>query len=613
MRWGDWEVLDHSKGAVDLSRFSEGRSPILMDHDSRDQVGVAEDVTIGSDRVGRAIARFGKSTRAEEIFQDVLDGIRTLVSVGYVVNHMVLEESEVEGPSTYRVDSWKPLEISFVSVPADMSVGVGRDLKDEHVTTVEIPIADEPKDGKKAKRVEVRSMPDEIQQPTQAEIDARVQNDVKTEVERLTEINEVAGHWAGIETARGDVKALAAAAIAEKWTAAEFKGRVLTDIVPTGADLVKPPSDLDLTKREVKAFSFARAIKGAEKGKWDEHGAGFERECSNEIAKRLGKASRGFYVPYDIQHRNLTPLNISKRELLAMAKRDLLAGTDSLGGYLVGTDHLGGSFIDLLHNKTLVRQAGAMVLSGLRGNVAIPKISAGASGAWVAENTATTETNQTFASVTLAIKTVTAWTDMSRTLQLQSDPVVDRVVTNDLAGALARSIDLAALHGTGANDQPTGIAATSGIGSVAGGTNGLAPAWSHVVDLETAVAQDNADLGALAYMTNAKVRGKLKQVDKASGAAQFVWDGNGMNGYQGLVTNQVSSTLTKGSSSGICSAIFFGNWNDLMIGEWGNLDILVDPYTGGSAGTLRIIVFQDVDVAVRHAESFAAMLDALTT
>jgi hypothetical protein len=87
-----------------------------------------------------------------------------------------------------------------------------------------------------------------------------------------------------------------------------------------------------------------------------------------------------------------------------------------------------------------------------------------------------------------------------------------------------------------------------------------------------------------------------------------------VNGYPFHVTNQVSSTLTKGSGTGVgvCSAIFFGNWADLIIGMWGGLDILVDPYTGGTAGTVRVIALQDVDVAVRHAESFAAMLDALT-
>ena len=212
-------------------------------------------------------------------------------------------------------------------------------------------------------------------------------------------------------------------------------------------------------------------------------------------------------------------------------------------------------------------------------------------------------------------KTVGAFTDMSRRLLMQSSIDVENFTRTDLATVLALAIDLASLHGSGSSNQPTGVAATSGIGSVAGGTNGLAPAWSHLVSLETEVSIDNADVNRLAYVTNAKVRGKLKQVEKASNTGLFLWaDGaQPINGYPAYISNQVSSTLTKGSSSGVCSAIFFGNWADLIIGLWGGLDILVDPYTGSTAGTVRVVALQDVDIAVRHPESFAAMLDALTT
>lgn len=126
---------------------------------------------------------------------------------------------------------------------------------------------------------------------------------------------------------------------------------------------------------------------------------------------------------------------------------------------------------------------------------------------------------------------------------------------------------------------------------------------------------DNADIGSLAYVTNAKVRGKLKGTEKASSTGMFVWGDNStpLNGYNAVVTNQVSSALTKGSSSGVCSAIFFGNWADLVIGMWGGLDLLVDPYTASTTGSVRVVAMQDIDIAVRHPESFAAMLDALTT
>ena len=146
---------------------------------------------------------------------------------------------------------------------------------------------------------------------------------------------------------------------------------------------------------------------------------------------------------------------------------------------------------------------------------------------------------------------------------------VESFVRNDLATVLALAIDLAAINGSGSNNQPTGILNTSGIGSVAGGTNGLAPAWSHLVDLESAVSIANADVGTLGYLTNAKVRGKLKQTSKVSGQNGFIWEAGNtpVNGYMAGVSNQVPSNLTKGSSSGVCSAILFGNFADLIIGQ----------------------------------------------
>jgi HK97 family phage major capsid protein len=154
-----------------------------------------------------------------------------------------------------------------------------------------------------------------------------------------------------------------------------------------------------------------------------------------------------------------------------------------------------------------------------------------------------------------------------------------------------------------------------------GGTNGKAPAWSHLLGLESELATDNADVGGLAYLTNAKVRGKLKQTFiNSTYGERPVWEQapgdrpgwGSIAGYRAACTNQVPSTLNKGSSLGVCSAIIFGDWSSLMIGQWGSLDILVDRVTGGLKGTVRIIAFMDVDVAVKHAESFAAMQDALT-
>jgi HK97 family phage major capsid protein len=262
---------------------------------------------------------------------------------------------------------------------------------------------------------------------------------------------------------------------------------------------------------------------------------------------------------------------------------------------------------------------GAQMLTGLSGNIAIPRQTGGATAYWVAESGAPTESQQAFDQVAMSPKTVGAFTDISRKLLLQSSIDVESFVRSDLATVLALAIDSAAISGTGSSNQPTGILSTSGIGDVAGGTNGLAPTFAHIVELWSDIAAANADFGNTGVLTNSAVIGKLMTTLKTAAVAGYVVEGfpsaDGMTSVAGLrggVSNQVPSNLTKGSSSGVCSAIIAGNWNDLIIGQWGSLDLMVDPYTGSTSGTVRVVALQDVDVAVRHAVSFSAMKDALT-
>lgn len=366
-------------------------------------------------------------------------------------------------------------------------------------------------------------------------------------------------------------------------------------VKPTADQPVETP-EIGLTSNERKSYSFVKAIRAAASGDWSD--AGFEKECSDAAAAKLESRRGNIAVPHDV--------------LVGGETRDMTVGT-ATGDQLVATDHLAGSFIDLLRNKMVLRAAGARFMNGLVGNVAIPKRTTGTTAYWVAENGAPTESQSVFGQVTLSPKTVAGYEDISRQLLLQSTPDAEMLIRDDLAQTLAIAIDYAGLHGSGASNQPTGVASVSGIGSVVGGTNGANPDWADIVDLETEVAKDNADLGNLAYITNTQVRGFLKQTVRVSSTdSRFIWaDGTTpLNGYKALVSNQVSSTLTKGTTSGSCSAIFFGNWNDLLIGMWGGLDLLVDPFSNSTTGQIRVVAFQSVDIAVRHAESFAAMLDA---
>lgn len=365
--------------------------------------------------------------------------------------------------------------------------------------------------------------------------------------------------------------------------------------------MVKPHSDLDLSERERTGYSLFRAVlaladqKTGQRDAWAQ--AGFELEASREIAKRLGRDPKGIFVPFDVQE-----------------KRDQTVGTATAGGNLVGTDLLVGSMIEMLNNRMVLQQAGAQMLTGLVGNIAIPRQTGGASAYWVAESGSPTESQAAFDQVSMTPKTMGAYVDISRRLLLQTALSVEQFVRNDIASVLAREADRVGLYGSGSSNEPRGVANMSGISAVVGGANGAAPTWTHIVKLETEVAADNADLGALGYITNPKVRGKLKETEKFAGGGKEIWaDGTSpLNGYPAYVSNQVPSNLTKGASSGVCSAIFYGNWGDLIYGNWGVMDVLVDPYTGGTSGTLRIISMLDMDVIGRHPESFCMMADALT-
>lgn len=583
-RWWGIEILDHSRGAMRDGRMKRGGA-LLMDHDWRDQVGVVESVRIDADRVGRAVVRFGRSARASEVFQDVQDGIRTNVSVAYRIHKAVLEKSEGD-EDTYRISDWEPHEISFVSVPADIAVGVGRSADPATTPAPSIPESTTMND-------QVRAETGATTTPAPAAVDTArfVTQGADAERQRVASIMAIA-NADGYK--RFNLDELARSAISGGMSLDEFRAKAMDKM--TSAPM--PTAEIGMTSRETRQYSLVRALNALANPSdaRAREAAAFEIECSTAAAAASGKGTRGLVVPFDV------------------LKRDLLVGTATAGGHTVATDLLAGSFIDLLRNAQVISGLGTQYLTGLVGNVAIPRQSGGASAYWVAENAAVTESQQAFDQVTLAPKTVGALTDISRKLLLQSSIDVEAFVQRDLATILGLAIQQAAITGPGTGNQPTGITATAGIGSVAGGTNGAAPSWQHIVDLETAVAVANADIGSLAYLTNAKVRGKLKTTSKVSGQNGFIW-GEGdtpLNGYRTAVSNAVPSNLTKGTANGVASAIIFGNFADLIVGMWGGLDLLVDPYTGGAAGTVRVIAHQDVDVAVRYAGSFAAMQDALT-
>lgn len=551
-RWWGTEILDHTPAACDLSRLKAG-GPLLCDHDTRDQIGVIESVRIDADRVGRAVVRFGRSARAEEIFRDVVDGIRRSVSVGYQIDDLVLA-SKSGDDETYRVTRWTPFEISLVSVPADFSVGVGRAAQ---------PTQQETRMTVAAPEVDLAKVQNEATAAATAAANARAK-----------EILAIGTQFANRVA---DASAMAIAAVSNGTPVEEFRKQLMEKLAT--APLPAPSSQLGLNQREQNSYSLMRAIRAMVDRDWSQ--AGYERECSEAIMKRAGIASAangGFYVPYEI-----------------LSKRDLSAGTPSAGGYLVATDNLAGSFIDLLRNRTVVAKLGAVMLPGLVGNVTIPKLTAGGTAYWLTnEATAITESNQTLGQLALTPKNVGAYTEVSRQLMLQSSPAVDALVMGDLAKVLGIAIDLAALEGSGGSGQPTGISNTAGIGSV----TGTSIDYAKVLEFQTDVAAGNALAGNCAYVTTPAIAALLLQRVKVASTYSPLWEGSVLDGQMAGFRATSSLQLTAAS-------MIFGDFSQVVIGEWGMLEIAMNPYANFAAGITGIRAFQTVDVGIRQAGAFS--------
>ena len=344
---------------------------------------------------------------------------------------------------------------------------------------------------------------------------------------------------------------------------------------------------------ELRSVGLLDAVR-AQLGSTDRN-AGLARELSQEMERRSGRKPQGIFwhMGQPAEQRVLTTSATA----------------------IVPTDQRPDLFIDRLRNRTRVRALGATVLAGLHGNVSIPRRTASTTTGWVAENAAITPADPTFDAVTLAPKHCGAINEWSRNMIQQASPDVEQLSRNDMALQLAEALDLAAINGSGASNQPLGILGTSGIGDVAMGANGGPITWEKVVDLMAEVEIDNAE--GTGFLTNTKVVKSGRKTLKVSGdaGAGFILEGSEtLAGHSLAVTNLVPSTLTKGTSNGVCSALIFGNWSDLLIGVWSELDILVNPYesTAYSKGNVSIRAMMTVDINVRHAASFAAIKDLTT-
>ena len=348
----------------------------------------------------------------------------------------------------------------------------------------------------------------------------------------------------------------------------------------------------DLEKGANRSFSIVKFIREAAEGNL----SGLEADVAEMGAKeyeRLGLAKKGFVLPSAV--------------LRASAGQNYTTAAD--GGN--AKSEMAPRYIDGLKDRMAIVKLGATVLSDLVGT--LPLVGAGnMTAAWLAEGDTATVSKAAFSKVTMTPHRNAIVGAFSKDLLRQTSIDVEQIVWNKIQQAHAELLESAAIAGTGSSNQPTGILSTSGIGSVAIGTNGGPITWAKVVELETKVNAANGNRGKLAYLTNAKVIGDLKTIERASNTARFLLEGDRINGYPIEWTNLVPSNLTKGTSTSKCSAMVFGNFEDLYIGHWGGIDVVVDPFTLAENGDVRIVLNSWDDCVVAEPKSFAAVVDLTT-
>lgn len=600
-RWYGKEILSHKKGAMVMGERQK-TLPLLFNHNRDKLLGVVEKLDQDEHRT-YATVRFSSSEEGQKAKAMVDERVLVNCSFQYEILDYDMVRGEDPDDDQLIATSWEIYEVSLVTIPADSNVGVYRDLE---TNQKEIKMALRGQENSENKvndsDQQVRENVREAAIEEARRVEAEREQVRKSERQRIENIYSLCRQFNIEDSERENM-------IRSNESIDTIRSHVLDllskrSAAPVGSSSRGISEDIGLTAAERSNFNLVRALNAALTGDWSK--AGFEREVSQTLAKRSGRETTGFFMPSDVtMQRDTTP--------------GYMVGQATQGGNLVATDLRTGSFIDLLRAKGMVTRMGATVISGLVGNVEIPRQTGASTTYWLAEKGDPTESNATFDKVSLKPKTIGALSSVSRNLLLQSSMNVEAFVRNELAVSLALGIDLAALCGTGTNNQPTGIANVSGICTVEGGTNGGSLTFDKLIDMETQVATANADVTNMYYLCNAATIGFLKKIKNTTG--DYIWKPiteavrNGfpgeVNGYAVGRSNQVRSGLEKGTSRN-CHEIYFGNWADLLIGEWGFLEIDVNRYGNAwKSGGVEIRALQTIDIAVRHPKSFCLFSDAL--
>ena len=613
-RWFGREILVHEKGAMDLSRMNDG-APWLWGHDPNKVLGVVEKAWLGEDRRLYSTVRWSPNTldKGNEEYkrrQDIQAGITRNVSFAYEIKDI---DERADG---FYVTSWPVLEVSSVSVPADQSVGLGRSMDEpapepepatEPTAPAELTVTVDPESIKLAVSEELLSM--QLQHAERA--DTPVQTPMTTETINVAEVQSEArlAERDRVASIKSMCDQFHLSDLAEKLINDDASIDAAREVVMSQLGMRKVQfegkvhdagaADLGLSKREVRRYSFLRVAQYlADPNPRTAEAAGFELEVARAAQAKHSRSANGVLIPWEVLSSNR-----------AAETPGQSVGVFGDGGALVGSNRLDAQFIDLIRNRSAFLNSGLTMLSGLEGNVEIPKKLGSSTYYFVGENAEVTNSKLGFGLVNMIPRTIGVRVPISRRMMIQASPDVENLVRIDMAESVALGMDSTIGYGTGSNGQPLGIINTTGIGSVTldGGADKAFPAslgggthdcgvWGNYVDLETALAANNLDAGSMSYVMNSVVKGALKQTLRASAAGSdyIMTDAGEVNGYPVVVSNQMQT-----------NDVLFGNYSDCVVGMWSGLDVVIDPYTQSASGQVILTVHQDFDVAVRRPQSFA--------
>jgi HK97 family phage major capsid protein/HK97 family phage prohead protease len=643
-RWWGKETLLHEKDSAILDRLND-RGAFLFNHNRNILLGSTLKAWIEDDKRAYVTTRWSSRSDIDGYRQDLEEGHLTHVSFAYDI----LEWIEQKDSWDITVTRWEAFEVSLVTIPADPTVGIGRDRERPLLLGMEQPIIVMPfaqesrsHSGRFLNEAKVRAETPTEEEPeeeepadeepeeesakkktaTTAAFDLTIDS---TKGESTMKIEEI------LETERQRAKAIRILGeehncrdVAEEFvnggnTIEEFRAVVLDKILQMRQEpIATPAKPLGLSEKEQCRYSVVKALNAAISRDWK--GAEFELECSRLIEDQRGKdpGPHGFYIPvYDLRvQRDAAQAGRQERATYQV-------GTPNLGGLTVETE-LYPEMIDYLRNVPLVAQFGARFWSGLTGNLDILRQLTYSNVGWIGEDQALPEGNATFGTFGLRPKDVGAWSRITRRMLQQNSIDIENFVREELMIGIALEIDRAAIHGSGVGFEPRGITNTPGVGSIALGVNGGVPTWDSVVRLETLVSQSNALMANVAYMTTPAARGKLKTTPKSTSfVSEFIWQDSGvmtpsgnlgiLNGYRAGATNQVRGDLTKGTGTNL-STIVFGNWSEVIIGEWGYMFIDVNPYGDDDflKDAIKVKAIHTLDIQVGRPNGFAVVTDLST-